>query len=146
MFGKADLMNKQCPRPINVIVVDDDIDTREYISSAMFRWKKSGFEFNFCYAVDGQDCLEQMEKEPIDIVISDVKMPRMDGKELVKKIRSKNNPNRKVPIIVISAYDDLFKESGLEMEHPNIFVMGKPFELDEFYSKIRTSALMAAGN
>ncbi len=136
-------MSKKINSLLNVFIVDDDDDTREYISSAMFRWKDSDYDFNVNYAVDGMDCINKMESEKADIIISDMRMPRMNGAELIKNLRTKPGSNQSVPVIIISAYPDFCNESGVETDHQNVFVLPKPFDIDEFYEKINTSATIA---
>ncbi len=126
-------MSKKINSLLNVFIVDDDDDTREYISSAMFRWKDSDYDFNVNYAVDGMDCINKMESEKADIIIADMRMPRMNGAELIKNLRTKPGSNQSVPVIIISAYPDFCNESGVETDHQNVFVLPKPFDIDEFY-------------
>ena len=79
----------------NILVVEDDQHTRKLISAVL---KQEGFT-SFA-AVDGEDALQIMEKQQIDLVILDIMMPKMDGYELTKHLRSSD---QKLPILMVSA-------------------------------------------
>jgi CheY-like chemotaxis protein len=69
-------------RPATVLVVDDDPDARAALSSVLTP------DFRTVEAENGVEALEILEREPVDLVITDVKMPLMGGRELVRRIRS----------------------------------------------------------
>ena len=65
-------------------------------------WKDLGIQLT-ATAADGNEAWEQIRKNPPDLLITDIRMPYMDGLELSKKARELN-PN--MVILIISAYDD----------------------------------------
>ncbi len=65
-----------------ILIVDDDTITRKFIS---FILRSSGFEV-LC-ACDGIEALEMLAVSPVDLVMTDLNMPKMDGVELVHHIR-----------------------------------------------------------
>jgi DNA-binding response OmpR family regulator len=79
----------------NILVVEDDQHTRTLISAVL---KKEGF--TPFLAVDGEDALQIMDKQQIDLIILDIMMPKMDGYTLTKHLRS---CNQKLPILMVSA-------------------------------------------
>ena len=68
-------------------IVDDERTTREYLS-ALVDWESLGMEVVFT-AKDGIDALRNFENKNVDILITDVRMPRMNGVELATNIRAK---------------------------------------------------------
>jgi hypothetical protein len=68
--------------PTNILLVDDEKDFVEMLS---MRLEDAGEKVTPAY--DGQMCLEILEKEPIDVVILDIKMPGMDGIQTLRKIK-----------------------------------------------------------
>jgi signal transduction histidine kinase len=64
--------------------------------------RKHGYEV--IEAEDGYDALKKLEEQPVVLVISDLKMPKMDGIELLKEIKNKYQD---IPFIILSAYSDL---------------------------------------
>jgi len=94
----------------NVLLVDDSSTMRKIISRSL---RQAGLDFGEIYeAGDGQEALVMLEKEAIDIVLSDINMPNMNGIEF---LREKNNrPGIKdIPVFMISTEtgDDIIGEA-----------------------------------
>ena len=78
----------------NILIVDDDKLVREMFVRALQ-------EFNVSEAVDGENALEIIRGNMPDVVITDLKMPKMNGVDLLKRLRT-SYPN--LPVIGISGY------------------------------------------
>ena len=83
---------------LHLLYVEDDLSMRE-TSVELFK----NFFTQITTAVDGVDGLEEYESDSFDIIVTDISMPRMDGIELIKKIRAKD---KDIPIIVYSAWNE----------------------------------------
>lgn len=83
-----------------LMIVDDEDQERIGIR---FLLKKCGFSFEIMEAVDGRDALEKLEHFPADILLTDVKMPFLDGICLATEVR-KRWPE--MPLVFYSGYDD----------------------------------------
>jgi len=84
-------------------------------------------------AVDGEDGFEKFQEHNIDIIITDINMPRLNGLEMTKKIRSLD---KDIPILVLSAYN----ESGFFMDSIKLGVDGyllKPIDLTQFMEALK---------
>lgn len=91
----------------SVLIVEDDNDILELLKLYL---ESSNFLVYVAY--DGIDALELLEKEKINIIIADIMMPRMNGYELIKKVRANSN----IPIMITSAKNmDSDKILGLDM-------------------------------
>jgi class 3 adenylate cyclase/AmiR/NasT family two-component response regulator len=87
-----------------ILVVDDEVDL-EILIKQKFRKKIRGGEYQFYFAKNGKVALEKLLEEPqIDIILSDINMPEMDGLTLLGKI-SETNPLIKT--VIVSAYGDM---------------------------------------
>lgn len=84
-----------------VLFVDDEPFVRAAFKSIV-KWSENGFEIT-AEASNGAEALELMKQIPFDIVITDIKMPVMDGIILIREIRK---ANYKVGIIVLSAFNE----------------------------------------
>ena len=87
-----------------ILVVDDEADL-EVLIKQKFRQKIRQNEYEFLFALNGRHALEQLEKNPdVDLVLSDINMPEMDGLTLLSKISEKNSLLKSV---IVSAYGDM---------------------------------------
>ena len=87
-----------------ILVVDDEPDLEHLVRQRMRRHIRKG-EFAFVFACNGVDALEKLDEDPdIDMVLTDINMPRMDGLTLLQQI-SKVDPN--IRSVVVSAYGDM---------------------------------------
>src|SRR5215208_1130801 len=83
-------------------------------------------------ARDGQEALERFASEPVDLVVLDVMLPKLDGLEVCRRLRAESM----VPIIMLSARgDELDKVLGLELGADDYIT--KPFSIREFRSRVR---------
>ena len=90
--------------PYKILVVDDEPDLQPLILQRMRRPIRAG-KYTFVFAQNGIEALERLNAEPdIDMVVSDINMPQMDGLTLLEQIPSVN-PN--IRSIIISAYGDM---------------------------------------
>jgi len=87
-----------------ILVVDDEADLETLIKQK-FRKQIRGGEYEFFFAINGVDALEKLKMEPeVDIVLSDINMPEMDGLTLLTKL-SELKPLLKS--VIVSAYGDM---------------------------------------
>lgn len=80
-----------------ILVVDDSATMRMLISMTI---KKSLPGIVVTEAVNGQDAVEKLKKDDIDLIITDINMPEMDGMQLVKWVRE--SFNKDLPIIIVT--------------------------------------------
>lgn len=78
-----------------ILVVDDDRSTRLFMRALLEAEK-----YEVALAADGEEALEVMERQRIDLVVLDIMMPRMDGYEFARVLREANND---LPILMVSA-------------------------------------------
>lgn len=110
-----------------VLIVDDDQSIIEILSDMM-----AIFGHEYVTARDGVEALDVLKKHYIDIVITDMMMPNMDGMELLKYINS-NYPSIKV--IVVTGYDRTYTYTDVIREGASDFI-SKPFNTDELEAKM----------
>lgn len=93
-----------------VMIVDDDIATC-YVYRNMKSWEKYGFKI-VLEANNGQQALKFLEKNDVDIVFTDIRMPVMDGIDLLKSIRHKELD---IFVVLISSYKEFeYAREGLK--------------------------------
>ncbi|MHA4895722.1 ATP-binding protein [Pedobacter sp. PWIIR3] len=113
----------------SILVVDDNADMRDYLKRLLAP------HFLITTAVNGRDALDKISLIRPDVILSDVMMPVMDGKEMLKYIRS--NPKLvSVPVIFLSARaGEEAKIDGLESGADDYLV--KPFSAVELLTKLK---------
>ena len=94
-----------------VLVVEDEPVIRELMAILL---EEEGYTVR--QAVDGQEALEVIEQHGIDLVLSDVKMPRLDGASMVHHLRSRGNA---IPVVLMSAV-------YAEVDLPGVRFLHKP--------------------
>ncbi len=105
-----------------VLVVDDDRCLRELLEEAIKDWG-----YTVSTAKTGEEALESISKKDFKIVVCDLKMPGMDGLELLKGIK---DSGKKVHVIVITGYATL--DTVVKSIEAGAFdFITKPFRLDE---------------
>src|SRR5579863_5008872 len=125
----------QKDRPAGTIaLVDDD---RNILTSVAMALEAEGFTVR-CYA-DGSEALRGLQQQPVDLAILDIKMPRMDGLELLGHLRKQS----KMPVIFLTSKDDEVDEVlGLRMGADDY--IKKPFSQRLLVERIR--ALLRRGD
>lgn len=119
-------------KQIKILFVEDDAGIREELASFLERYAQEGFYMGR----DGEEGLALFHRHQPDIVISDIKMPKMTGIEMVKKIRE-TDPD--IPVVFTTAHSD----SAYFLEAIELQVDGyllKPIELKQLRRKIRKIA------
>ncbi|MBQ2896042.1 MAG: response regulator transcription factor [Oscillospiraceae bacterium] len=112
----------------HILVVDDDKNTRLLFNAVL-----SAEGYSVITAGDGEEALQIMDRQHIDLVVLDVMMPRMDGYEFTKTLRAGNND---LPILMVSARQ-------LPADRKQGFLVGtddymtKPIDEEEMLLRIR---------
>jgi len=110
-----------------ILLVDDEDSVRKVLA---FPLERDGY--SVVQAADGEDALRQFAAQPVDLVVLDIMLPKLDGLEVCKRLRATST----VPIIMLTARDDeLDKVIGLELGADDYIT--KPFSIREFRSRVR---------
>ncbi|WP_121611299.1 response regulator transcription factor [Mesobacillus foraminis] len=117
-----------------VVIVDDDRIIRKGLATVV-PWEKHGFQL-VGEAADGEQGLELIERENPHIVVSDIKMPFLDGLEMAKEIRKKNNRTK---IILLTGYED-FKYAHEAIKVRAFDYLLKPVETESLLEKVKQAS------
>src|SRR5882757_130609 len=112
-----------------ILLVDDEQAVQTLLTYPL---RKEGYEV--VSALDGREALERFSEERFDLVVLDIMLPRLDGIEVCRRIRTRSQ----VPIIMLTAKgDEIDKVVGLEMGADDYIT--KPFSVREFRSRVKAA-------
>lgn len=96
----------------HVIIIDDEVQSRNGIAE-IFKNHSPGWEIDGLFE-DGSLALDYLQQHPeVNLVVTDIRMPKFDGLELISRIRKNNGT---IPIIIISGYSE-FSYAKKAVEH-----------------------------
>lgn len=104
-----------------VLVAEDNAMNQKYISNLLNKWG-----IPFVIAPDGKKAVELAQQQAFDIILMDIQMPVMDGYEATINIRNTENPNKKTPIVALTASAMIDQKNRAMAVGMNDFI-SKPF-------------------
>ena len=107
-----------------ILIAEDDPDIREALGEV---FDEEGYRVH-C-AADGQEALEMVASVPPDIIVSDVRMPHVDGLEMVRRLRELGHG---IPVILISAHVS-------QIDLPGVQFLAKPFDIEQMAQAVALS-------
>jgi two-component system response regulator YesN len=114
-----------------VLLAEDEMLILEGIRS-IIEWEKLGLEVVHM-ARNGMEAVTMLEKEPVDIIVTDINMPLLDGIELLTKVRSKDERTR---CIILSGYDEFeYARKAIRLEVENYIL--KPINEEELEAVLK---------
>ena len=128
--GVATLERHATARP-KVLVVEDSVGVRELQRAIL---ESAGYDVTT--AVDGTDGAARLQQEPVDLVLSDVEMPGMDGFTLTRTIRATRGWENVPVVIMTSRGDDADKRAGLDAG-ADAYLLKSEFDQHELIDTVR---------
>ncbi len=116
------------------LLADDDFLVRSYLKM-LSSWEKAGFEIT-ADVRDGEEALEVLEKEPVDLVVTDIAMPLMDGIGLIREIRKKY-PD--IYVIVLSCHDEFEYVKKAMKEGADEYVLKNTLNEESLYTVLEAA-------
>lgn len=113
-----------------ILTIDDSKTMRDML---MLTLSDAGYDV--IQAVDGEDGVNVLKDEKVDVVITDINMPKMDGYEVIRQLR-KDPANKTLPILVLTTESDTDKRK-IAREAGATGWMVKPFDPDRLVQTIR---------
>ena len=102
-----------------ILVTDDEEDIREVVADRLSHWGYDVIE-----AVDGVDCLEKLETFDADLLVLDLRMPRMDGLTVLRTLRDRGST---IPVLILSASSEANIAEDTVMQGAAAYML-KPFD------------------
>lgn len=116
----------------SILIVDDSSAMRSVIKRIL---AISGFEMDTCLdACDGEDALAALRRQPVNLVISDINMPRMDGEALLREM-SADPALAAIPVVIVSSDATESRASRLLELGAKAYLV-KPFQPQMFRQRL----------
>jgi two-component system chemotaxis sensor kinase CheA len=106
----------------HVLVVEDSITSRTLLKGIL---ESAGYRVST--AVDGLDALHRLQREPVDVVVSDVEMPRLDGIELITRIRA-DRRFAGLPVVLVTGLDSAHDRARGLQAGANAYIVKGSFD------------------
>ncbi len=119
-----------------MLVVDDNAEQVNILKKILEREK-----YSVCSATSGADALKLLQAEPVNVLITDMSMPEMDGITLLKKAKA---IKQALPVIIITAFGEWGPYAEALREGAADF-LSKPFKVDEILKVLRRVVEEMAG-
>ncbi len=116
-----------------VLIVDDNPNMSNLLSDML-----EVFEFTSQRAADGEEALSLLNQNDFALLITDLRMPKMSGLELLKAVKDKYP---QLPVVVITGYSTEATENELLSAKADGF-LNKPFRMNDIETVLRRFALM----
>jgi two-component system cell cycle response regulator CpdR len=113
-----------------ILIVEDDEAMREFLCQAISR-----FGYYVEAVEDGTEALRRVEESHFDLLLTDIRMPGLDGIELARQAR-RRYPGLSVLLVTAYLQDAL---GAPELTEAGIGVLSKPFNLDELIDRVEAS-------
>ncbi len=114
-------------RPHRLLVIDDEAIVGQRLSQILTK-----LGFSVAAHVDPRAALAAAEKEPFDVVVTDLKMPGIDGFEVLRRIKRLSPATR---VVIITGYAEMISADAASREGAFAFI-AKPFRLEEIKKAI----------
>ena len=122
---------------MKILLAEDEVDLNNVVTRYL---KKNGYSVDS--VLDGEEALDYLEYGEYDLVILDIMMPKVDGFEVIKKLRNKGNHTSVLMLTARDNADD--KVKGLDLGADDYIV--KPFDFNELLARIRAVMRRKYGN
>ena len=122
---------------MRLLVAEDEKDMNRLITRAL---EKEGYGVDSCF--DGEEAMDYLESAEYDGVILDIMMPKMDGHQVLKKLRARGSD---LPILFLTARDSIAdRVAGLDLGADDYLI--KPFDFDELLARVRAMMRKRSGH
>ncbi len=117
----------------NVLIVDDDLGFQRLLGISLKKYKK---EFDVTLSNNGEEAIGVLNRKPVDLIVTDLQMPKIDGLTLLAYI---NDAFPKTPCVIMTAHstpeiEQQFAQTGQQL-------LKKPFTINKLVDAIQIALL-----
>lgn len=116
--------------PKRILLVDDEEDVVKVVGGRLTQWG-----YQVVVAVNGQEALEVVRRQPPDLILLDLRMPVLNGREVCRQLKA-DPAFARIPVILMTSSSEVAAAEDLRAIQADDCVL-KPFELQELLATIR---------
>lgn len=124
----------------HVLVVEDNQDMLVMTSELLAEMELDATNLMISACNDGLQALGEIENKKFDLIITDLRLPNLNGDELIRRMKSSKGPNRQTPVVLTSGYLSDFGDGkatlGDEQSDASVYLLPKPFRRRDLESII----------
>lgn len=113
-----------------ILACDDEVFI---LRAVQMKLDRSGFDV--ITASNGAEALETLERTPVNLLITDLQMPRVDGLQLISQVRARRE-TAELPVILLTAKGFEYDEQQLAQKFPGLVLLAKPFSPRELLLRV----------
>ena len=122
---------------MRILIAEDERDMNRLIAKTL---EKEGYGVDACF--NGEAAVDYLDAAQYDAAILDVNMPKLDGFQVLKRIRDRGND---LPVLFLTARDSISdRVNGLDLGADDYLV--KPFDFDELLARLRVMTRQRSGH
>lgn len=114
-----------------LLIVDDEPHIVELMTEVLEHFKEPGTELQLTTCSNGYQACDKLFAERFDLVFLDFKMPGLNGGEVLREIRGKDGPNKKVHVVLVSGYSGAISEEDIPGGLDRVYFVDKPFRMEQ---------------
>jgi len=124
-------------RMYSIAIIDDEVELREGLA-LHFPWESVGFRVAGAYG-GAEEALRELRDSPVDVVLTDIRMPFVSGLDLVRSLKEAYGPDDRTVYCLLSAHRDFdYAKAGIELGVQHYLVKPTSFpEIRELFERIR---------
>ena len=112
---------------MRILIADDEEGIRESLNLIL------SDDYELVFAKDGQETLAKLGQESVELVLLDIKMPKLDGLEVLKRLKGQGN---ETPVLVLTAYQSVeLAQEAIKLGA--LDYLPKPFEREQILNAVR---------
>ena len=112
---------------MRILIADDEEGIRESLNLIL------SDDYELVFAKDGQETLAKLSQEPVELVLLDIKMPKLDGLDVLRQLKGRGIST---PVIVLTAYQSVeLAQDAIKLGARDY--LPKPFEREQILSAVR---------
>jgi len=120
-----------------ILIVEDEAALRDLFRESLEEWESCPLTLVIDEAADGFEGLAKLHTHVYDLVITDMQMPKLDGKQMIEAMRNQEGPNKNSPCLIISGNPQYYESELDKPQYGQVLALDKPVEIERLIRNCR---------